>query len=169
MASTSYSLSSYKLSFTATHRYLQIPRRLTAAVVAAVLVLAPLLLAMIPETVLWPRLLAILTLAWWLPGTLLVIHWRLADLDVPTSVLLAAGLGFCWMVLVMLGIHWLPGPIAFWQLVIIYEIGAGALWLPLLWHQPIDMQTTPRAALAMVSCAAAVGSVCFRLPGHRVS
>jgi hypothetical protein len=58
----------------------------------------------------WPRWLAVMSLAWWLPGALLFALWRLPDCDGPTAGVLAIGLGLCWMVLGALVVHWLPGP-----------------------------------------------------------
>ena len=164
MASTSLPSAPYKLPLTPSRPTSQLSHRVTIGLTALLLVLAPLLLAIVPETLLWLRMLALLTLTWWLPGALLVMHWRLADVDVSTTVLLALGLGFCWMVLLMLGIHWVPGPIAFWQLIIIYGIGAGALWLPLLWHQPMPLRATPRSVWPLLAGLLLV-AVLVRLPG----
>ena len=42
---------------------------------------------------LWLRWTAIMALAWWLPGVLLVAHWRLRAIDLPTALILSAALG----------------------------------------------------------------------------
>src|SRR5262249_28293726 len=84
------------------------------------LLIVSVLLLAIPPTAAAPRLwlhwVAIMMLAWWLPGVLLVAHWRLPKQDLPTLALLALGLGWCWMVVILLIVHWLPGPIGLWLL-----------------------------------------------------
>lgn len=78
------------------------------------------------------RLLAALVLTWWLPGALLVAHWRLPDLDLPLAAALALGMGLCWMMLWALIAHWIPGPIGFWPLMGAYALGALVLLVALL-------------------------------------
>ncbi|HBY99507.1 MAG TPA: hypothetical protein DEP84_37155, partial [Chloroflexi bacterium] len=92
-----------------------------------ILILAPLTFA--TSVALWPRLVALLLLAWALPGVLLLALWRVPALDTITAGLLAAGLGWCWLLLVALLVHWVPGPIGLWPLVAAYELGAAALLL----------------------------------------
>lgn len=131
-------------------------------VVLLVLALAPLTFAM--SDALWPRLVALLLLAWALPGALLLAHWRLPGLDVMSAGLVAAGLGWCWLLLVALLVHWLPGPIGVWPLVAAYALGAAALLLALLWRRPPLLAALPtmdwrHIALLLVAAAA------LRLPG----
>ena len=111
-----------------------------------VLVLAPLALAF--TEILWLRWLAIMALAWWLPGALLVAHWRLSDVDLPVAGILALGLGLCWMLLLILLIHWLPGPIQPWLFVAAYEVGALVLLATLYWHRPLPLRPTWSATWA---------------------
>jgi hypothetical protein len=87
-----------------------------------VLILAP--VPFLTMTGLWPRWISIMALAWWLPGGLLISLWRVPRLDLPTAGALAAGLGLCWMILLVLLVHWLPGPITLWLLLVAYEAGA---------------------------------------------
>ncbi len=113
------------------------------------LVIAPALLTfaltMTPgPAVLWPRWAAMMVLAWWLPGALLVAHWRLAELDLPTAFVLALGLGFGWMMTGALLVHWLPGAIGFWTLALTNAVAALALGLALHWRPPLPLITTPR-------------------------
>ena len=73
---------------------------LSLLIVALLVLLAPLALPWIQD--LWPRLLIALALAWWLPGVLLVAHWRLRDLDLTMAAVLAVAAGLCWMLLLSL-------------------------------------------------------------------
>ncbi len=128
----------------------------------AVLVLAPLALAF--TEILWLRWLAIMALAWWLPGGLLVAHWRLSDVDLPAAGILALGLGLCWMLLLTLLIHWLPGPIQPWLFVVAYEVGALVLLATLYWHRPLPLRPTGAATWAWL-LALFLLAVMLRLPG----
>jgi len=100
---------------------------------AAVLLLVPLLFALLPTTTLWTRLIAICLLAWWLPGMLLVRHWRLVALDLPTAGIYALALGICWLISIVLLLYWIPGPIHLWQLIGTYALG---LFLLILFLPP---------------------------------
>ncbi|MCZ7567831.1 MAG: glycosyltransferase family 39 protein [Ardenticatenaceae bacterium] len=127
-----------------------------------ILILAPLTFA--TSVALWPRLVALLLLAWALPGVLLLALWRVPALDTITAGLLAAGLGWCWLLLVALLVHWVPGPIGLWPLVAAYELGAAALLLALRWRRPLPpVPSGPVAwrhlALLLVTAGA------LRLPG----
>jgi len=113
---------------------------------------------------LWLRWTAILVLAWWLPGALLVAHCRLRNLDLPAAAVLAFGLGFCWMILIALILHWLPGAIGLWPMVAAYEAGALLLLLALLWHPPVALQPTKPATWAWMATLLLV-AVLLRLPG----
>lgn len=114
------------------------------------LVLAPLLLA--TTQALWLRWIAIMALAWWLPGALLVAHWRLTGsedqphLDLPTAGIMAAGLGLCWMLLVVLLVHWLPGPLERWLLLAAYGFGAFLLLASLFWRRRVYSDNLPSRA-----------------------
>ncbi|MCB9138617.1 MAG: glycosyltransferase family 39 protein [Caldilineaceae bacterium] len=110
----------------------------------------------------WPRWVAMLTLAWWLPGLLLAAHWRLPHTNAPTFGVFALGLGFCWMMAGALLIHWLPGPISFWGMAALY--GAGALGLSLFRLPAVTLQPTPRSAWLWL-LALLVTAALFRLPG----
>lgn len=116
------------------------------------------------------RLLATLALAWWLPGALLVAHWRLPGLNAPLALVLALGLGLGWMVALALLLHWVPGPVGFWPLVLTYECAGLVLGFTLLWRPPQNLarpffpQATPVSVwawlLALLLCA-----LLLRLPG----
>jgi 4-amino-4-deoxy-L-arabinose transferase-like glycosyltransferase len=135
-----------------------------AALAAAVtvLVLAPVFLVATEAP--WLRWVAAMALFWWLPGALLVAHWRLSKLDTPSATVLAAGLGLCWMMLLALLVHWVPGPVALWMLLLAYEVGALALLVGLFWRRPLPLQPVPArtwgwlAVLLLFACL-------LRLPG----
>ena len=135
-----------------------------ALVVAAVLilVLAPILL--LTTQPLWLRWLAIMALAWWLPGALLVAHWRLPDQDLPAAAVLAAGMGLCWMMLVVLLIHWLPGPMELWMLLAAYGLGALVLLLALFWRRPLPLRPAAGTTWAWIAALILFVSL-LRLPG----
>ena len=138
------------------------PWVLLLAVAAVALLLAP--LTFLLTRALWFRWTAILILAWWLPGALLVAHCRLRHLDLPAAAVLAFGLGLCWMILIALILHWLPGAIGLWPMVAVYEIGALLLLLALLWHPPVALQPTRPATWAWLA-ALLVVALLLRLPG----
>jgi hypothetical protein len=127
-----------------------------------VLVLAP--LPFWTTLALWPRWIAILALAWWLPGALLVALWRLPDLDLPTAAVLAAGLGLCWMILLALLIHWLPGPISLGLFVGTYEVGALVLLVALILRPPVALRAVPTTTWLWLAAVLAL-AVLLRLPG----
>lgn len=132
------------------------------SVALVILILAPLLVAQ--TQALWPRWIAIMALAWWLPGALLVAHWRLPDLDLPVAGLLAVGLGLCWMILVALLVHWLPGAIALWLMVAAYELGALLLLVALIWRRPLPLQPT-RSTTWLWLAVLLLLAVVLRVPG----
>jgi hypothetical protein len=143
------------------------PRRLPGVsilTIAAVLVLVAAPIPFATTQAFWPRWIAIMALAWWLPGALLVAHWRLPKVDVPTAGILAIGLGLCWMILVALIVHWLPGPIGLWLLVAAYEIGALALLLALLGRRPVAVQPVSVSVWGWVVALLLLASI-LRLPG----
>jgi len=105
-----------------------------------------------------------MALAWWLPGGLLVALWQLPDLDGPTAGVLAAGLGLCWMVLVILVVHWLPGPIGLALMVGVYALGAAVLWLALLLRRPLRLRSSPRSVWGWAIALLLLASL-LRLPG----
>lgn len=140
------------------------PLRVVLWAGAGALILIAALLALALSQALWLRWAAIVALAWWLPGALLVAHWRLAELDLPTAAVLALGLGLCWMILVALLLHWLPGPIAAWPLIAAYALGALLLLLTLFWRRPLPLK--PVAASTWIWLIALVAIACLlRLPG----
>jgi hypothetical protein len=144
-------------------RFRHLPRAWVLPLVAAlILILAP--LPFLLTQALWPRWIAILALAWWLPGVLLVALWRLPDLDLPAAGILALGLGLCWMLLVALLLHWLPGAIALWLLIAGYEVGALFLLLALRWRRPLGLRPTPASTWGWVAGLLLLASV-LRLPG----
>lgn len=110
------------------------------------------------------KLIAIMALGWFLPGMLLVAHWRLPNLDWVGAGLLASGLGVCWMILVLLVLYWLPGGISRWQLVAAYEIGALGLLLALWWHPPLPLAATA-PSVWMLMCLSLLIVAPLRLPG----
>lgn len=133
----------------------------------ALVLLVPLIF---PLTIsLWPRLIGIMALAWWLPGALLVAHWGLPDLDWITAGLVALGLGACWMILITLILHWLPGPITQLMLVGAYEFGALLLLGLLVWRRPSVSFSAPPRTLMLWIVALVVLAGALRLPalGYR--
>lgn len=138
------------------------PWTLLLAVAALALLLAP--LTFLLTRALWFRWTAVLILAWWLPGALLVAHCRLRNLDLATAAVLAFGLGLCWMILIALILHWLPGTIGLWPMIATYEIGALLLLLALLWHPPVGLEPTRRPTWAWLA-ALLLLAVLLRLPG----
>jgi hypothetical protein len=135
---------------------------LLLAVAALALLLSP--LTFLLTRGLWLRWTAILILAWWLPGALLVAHCRLRHLDLPAAAVLAFGLGLCWMILIALILHWLPGAIGLWLMVAVYEIGAFLLLLALLWHPPVGLKPTKPTTWAWLAALLLV-ALLLRLPG----
>jgi hypothetical protein len=136
----------------------------TILIGVALLILALAPLAFLTTDSVWLRWIAIMSLAWWLPGALLVALWRLPDLDLPAAAILATGVGLCWLVLVALLVHWLPGPVALWPLVAAYELGALALLVALLWRRPLALR--PATARTWGWLAALLFFACLlRLPG----
>ena len=128
-------------------------------IVAAVLVLTLLTVAA-P----WPRLVAFLALGWWLPGWLLARAWRLPDADAVMTGLAALGLGLGWLIGLGIFLHYLPGPIARWQLLLVYG-GGVALLGGLLWRRPpLPLVATDRRVLPW-GAALLVVAVLLRLPG----
>ena len=137
-------------------------QRLLAAAVPILLVAA--LLLLVPEAPVWLRWLAMATLGWWLPGALLVAHWRLSDLDRPTAGVLALGLGLCWLVLLLLLIHALPGPIGRGHLAGFYGVGALVLAAGLLWRRPLPLRPVAPWTWTWILALAALAGL-LRLPG----
>jgi hypothetical protein len=135
---------------------------LLPAAALLILILAP--LAFAQTRALWPRWLAIMALAWWLPGALLVAHWRLPGLDLPAAGVLAMGLGLCWMILVTLLVHWLPGAIGLWLLIAVFEAGALFLLVALIWRRPVPLQPTLASTWGWL-VALLLLAVILRLPG----
>jgi 4-amino-4-deoxy-L-arabinose transferase-like glycosyltransferase len=127
-----------------------------------ILVLTLLMLALSQSQ--WLRWVAMMGLAWWLPGALLIALWRLPDLDLPSASVLAAGLGLCWMVLVVLVVHWLPGPIDLWLLVGAYAIGAAALLAMLVLRRPVGLRSSSRSVRGWVVGLLLLVAL-LRLPG----
>ncbi len=135
---------------------------------AAALGLASLLIFLIPQTsadaLLWPRWSAIMLVGWWLPGGLLVRHWQLPGQSWPLQLVWASALGWCWLILILLLLHWLPGPITIVQLIGAYTLGLLALLLPLRWSKPTPVSplSRPHWLLLGLLLVAALG---LRLPG----
>ena len=73
------------------------------------------------------RALIALMLTWWIPGALLVGLWRLPGADGLSKIVLALGLGLCWLILIALGLHALPGGISRIALLVVF--GGGNLLL----------------------------------------
>jgi len=127
-----------------------------------ILILAPLTFAVTQS--LWPRWIAIMALAWWLPGALLVAQWRLPEQDLPAAGVFATGLGLCWMILIALLVHWLPGAITLWHLVATYEAGAVLLLAALFWRRPLPLQPTKASTWGWLAALLLLAAV-LRLPG----
>jgi hypothetical protein len=130
----------------------------------ALLILALTPLTFLTTQALWLRWIAIMALAWWLPGALLVAHLRLRGLDLPAAAVFASGLGLCWLMMVALLVHWLPGPIPLWLLVAAYEVGALALLVALRWRRPVALEPVPASTWGWVA-ALLILAVVLRLPG----
>jgi hypothetical protein len=78
---------------------------------------------------------------------------------------IALGLGWCWMILIMLLVHWLPGPLALWLCIGAYEAGALLLLIALRWRKgATTVQTTPRRTWAGLVLLLGV-ALLLRLPG----
>jgi 4-amino-4-deoxy-L-arabinose transferase-like glycosyltransferase len=93
-----------------------------------------------------------------------VAHGRPPRLELPMAGVLAVGLGLCWMVLIALVVHWLPGPIGLWSLVGAYTLGALLLTIPLVKRQPVRLQ--PGSSRTWVWLAVLILAACLlRLPG----
>jgi 4-amino-4-deoxy-L-arabinose transferase-like glycosyltransferase len=128
----------------------------------AILILAPLVL--VNSQALWLRWIAMAALAWGLPGALLVAHWRLPGQDLPTSAVLAMGLGLCWMILMVLIVHWLPGQVTLWMFIVALELGALALLVALYWRRPLALRPTSASTWIWILGIFLV-AVLLRLPG----
>ena len=116
----------------------------------------------------WLRWTAMMTLAWWLPGALLLGLWRLPDLDLPAAGVLAAGLGLCWMVLGALGVHWLPGPVDLWLLAGAYAAGDAVLLGWLVVRRPVGLRPGSSASRRWIwggAAALLLLAALLRLPG----
>lgn len=128
---------------------------------AMVILLAPQSAA---TPLLWSRWFAIMVLAWWLPGVLLVLHWRLPNLDWPAWLVLVAGLGWCWMILLLLLLHWMPGPLTLGPFVGLYVLGNIALLVTLRERTPLPIWNTPWSGLGGLSLVVGL-ALLLRLPG----
>ena len=147
------------------------PRRPATILVAgavAVLVLAPLtfyLTEPMSAPAIWPRWIAIMALAWWLPGALIIANWSPPKLEHAEALLFAVGAGLCWLVLVAMLLHWVPGPIKLWPMVAAYESGLFVL-LAWQWRRPAPKlrPTSIDDWLRIVLVPLVVASL-LRLPG----
>lgn len=113
------------------------------------------------------RLVAWLLLTWALPGVLLALAWRLPGADWVDVGLAALGLGAAWLVLGALVIHWLPGPIALWQLLTFYGGGMlvlGGLLVTRAARRPLRIGVVDRRTL-LWGLALLVTACLLRLPG----
>jgi 4-amino-4-deoxy-L-arabinose transferase-like glycosyltransferase len=70
------------------------------------------LVALILPTPLWLEMFTFLTLAWWLPGLLLALLFRLPQSSLPALLLHALGVGLCWLIAGALLVHYIPGAIS---------------------------------------------------------
>jgi 4-amino-4-deoxy-L-arabinose transferase-like glycosyltransferase len=135
---------------------------------AAALALASLLIFLVPQTsaeaFLWPRWGAIMLVGWWLPGALLVHHWRLPGQSWPLRCVWAAALGWCWLILLLLVLHWLPGPLTLPQFVGGYALGLLLLLLPLRWSQPVAVTPLTQRQWLLVALLLVI-ALGLRLPG----
>lgn len=111
--------------------------------------------------VMWLRWIAAMLLAWWLPGALLVRLWRLPRLGAPAAVVLALGLGWCWLLLGMLLIHLWPGQISPWAVGALF--GAGALALAAAGSGALP-ERAQRSEWALLAGLLLLGAL-LRLPG----
>jgi 4-amino-4-deoxy-L-arabinose transferase-like glycosyltransferase len=131
-------------------------------VATAILVFAPLVCTL--SQAFWPRSIAILALAWWLPGALLVAHWRLPNLELPLAALLAVGLGLCWMVLLVLLLFWLAGRLALLPFLIVFDASGAILLTTLFWRQPVALEPTSLSTWRWVVVLLLLAAL-LRLPG----
>ncbi len=137
-------------------------------VLAAVFGLATLSIFLIPQTsaepLLWPRWGAIMLVGWWLPGWLLLRHWRLPAQNWPLRFVWAVALGWCWLILILLLLHWLPGPIATIDLIGAYALALVALLIPLRWAKPEAAAPFARSQWVLWGALLLV-AVGLRIPG----
>ena len=92
------------------------------------------------------RALVTLMLTWWIPGALLVSLWRLPEADGLSRGVLALGLGLCWLILIALGLHALPGGIALVALLVAFGGGNLLLVAALVWcSRPHPQTPSPHA------------------------
>lgn len=113
---------------------------------------------------LWPRLIAVQLLGWWLPGLLLAWLWCPDDVDWPTVLILGLGLGWCWMVVIAILVHWVPGPIALWHLAGTYAAGSVLLLILVARRRPHTFTSVSRRWQWQLFAVLILGIV-LRLPG----
>lgn len=101
------------------------------------------LIVLVQPGVLWLQTSATIALTWWLPGLALVGLLRLPEIDQLESLLLASAIGWVWLVVIGLFIHWIPGPVTAISLAIGYGASGLFLWLLLWWRRPAVPLPTP--------------------------
>ena len=145
-------------------RRFPVARRVAWAGPASLLLGAALVAILLAVAAPWPRLIAFLALGWWLPGWLLARVWRLPAADAVATGLAALGLGLGWLIGLGILLHYLPGPIARWQLLTVYG-GGVALLGGILWRwSPEPLVATDRRVL-LWGAALLLVALTLRLPG----
>jgi 4-amino-4-deoxy-L-arabinose transferase-like glycosyltransferase len=123
----------------------------------------PLILLLIPSAP-WPRLVAFLALAWWLPGLALALLWRLPGADWVDIGLMAGGLGLGWLIVGALILHYLPGPLYLSHLLAFYGAG-GLLLVAALALLPPERPKPVERPVLLWGLALLVFACLLRLPG----
>lgn len=109
-------------------------RKLLLSLLPAALLMHLALLGQLPQSV---QAIGILLLAGFIPG-LLWVDWLVGRSSTPPTLveylLYAIGIGYSNLVVLMLAVHYLPGPVATWQTLLVFDGVTVLLWL-LLWRQ----------------------------------
>jgi hypothetical protein len=108
----------------------------------------------------------LLLVGWGVPGFVLSRAWRLPDQAWPALVIAGWGLGLCWLIGGALLAHYLPGPLAEWQLWAIYA-GAGsvATFLAARLASPQDMAPAAPRGVWLWGGVLLAAAILLRLPG----
>lgn len=127
-------------------------RKLLLGLLLAAVVCHGALLGQLPQSL---QTIGILLLAGLIPGLLwveLLVGRSSAPPTAAEFILYAIGLGYSNLVLLMLAVHYLPGPVATWQTLLAFDGVTVLLWLLLWWQaSPSTTWQTTEAALSTPS------------------